>query len=194
MTLWASPSNSWINCQHLPCSTSSPPCTPSFSQYKGPDPAILTPVCKPGALLGSHMQMTLQKGQHCRMRCPIQIQPIIFKQHKDFVPRHAHLSYLAFLGNKGIFSLFLLLLKHFVDSCQSEGLAFHTENFLSRSSPQSYFHLGLTLHFSLLHYLPDFNCELFRRGCLSSCIAQVHGYLHSCPINNSLPVTVSLGM
>lgn len=139
------------------------------------------------------MQMTLQKGQYCTMRCPIQTQSTIFKWHRDFVPGHVHLSYLAFRGDKGIFSLFLLLLKHFVDSCQSEGLAFHTENFLSRSSPHSYFHLGLTL-FSLLHYLPELNCEHFRRGCLSSRTAQVHGYLHSCTINNSLPGTGSLGM
>lgn len=74
MTLWVSPSNLWINCQHLPCSTSSPPCTPSFSHYQGPDPARLTPVCELNALLGPHMQMTLQKGQCCRTRCLVQTQ------------------------------------------------------------------------------------------------------------------------
>lgn len=51
MTLWVSPSNLRINCQHLPWSSISPPCTLFFSQYKGPDPATLTPVCKVGALL-----------------------------------------------------------------------------------------------------------------------------------------------
>lgn len=134
MTLWVSPSNLWINCQHLPCSTSSPPCTPSFSQYQGPDPARLTSICELNALLGPYMQMTLQKGQCCRTRCLVQIQPNIFKWHRKFVPGHVYLSSSAFLGDKGTSSLFLLL-KHFVVSYQSEGLASHkkiSKHILSR--------------------------------------------------------------
>lgn len=125
MTLWVSPSNLWINCQHLPCSTSSPPCTPSFSHYQGPDPARLTPVCELNALLGPHMQMTLQKGQCCRTRCLVQIQTNLFKWPRKFFPGHANLSSLALLGDKGTFSLFLLLMKYFVLSCQSESLVSH---------------------------------------------------------------------
>lgn len=69
---------------------------------------------------------------------------------------------------------------------------FHTKNFLSTSSPESYFHLGLRLLFSLLHYLLEFICDHFRRECLSSCTAQVHAHLHVCTVKNNLPVTGSL--
>lgn len=73
MTLRVPPPNSGINCQHLPCSTSSAPCSPSFSQCNGPDPAALTLGCELSALLGSRVQVTLQKGQWCWMRCPVPI-------------------------------------------------------------------------------------------------------------------------
>lgn len=69
----------------------------------------------------------------------------------------------------------------------------HTKKFLSTSSPESYFHLGLRLLFSLLHYLLEFICDHFRRECMSSWTAQVHAHLHSCTVKNNLPVKGSLG-
>lgn len=141
--------------------------------------------------------MTLEKGQCCRMRCPVQIPRCMFNIAGTFF-QETHTSLIRFSSKTKVFSLSLSLsiffLSHFIGSCHPENVAFHKENFLSRSSPQPYFHICLTLYPSLLHYLSEFNCEHFKTGCVSPHAAAAHQYLHSCTINNSSPMTEPLGM
>lgn len=130
---------------------------------------------------------------HCRKvsvaECLIQTQPNIFKWNRKFVPGRVSLFFC--LSWRQRYFLIIFTLKTCCCFLAIWGPGFTQKIFLAHPL-QSYFHLGLRLLFSLLHYLLEFICDHFRRECLSSCTAQVHAHLHICTVKNNLPVTGSL--
>lgn len=193
MTLWVSPSNSWINCQHLPCFPSSRPVLHPSLSTKG---LILQHLLQYINLVPSwdvckwHWKKVSAAGWDALSR----YQDACSTLQGHFSRKLTHLSLGFPRKQRYSLSLSIFFLSHFIGSCHPENVAFHKENFLSRSSPQPYFHICLTLYPSLLHYLSEFNCEHFKTGCVSPHAAAAHQYLHSCTINNSSPMTEPLGM
>lgn len=193
MTLWVSPS--WINCQHLPCFPSSLPVLLPSPSTKG---LILQHLLQYINLVPSWdvCKWHWKKVSAAGWDAPSRYQDACSTLQGHFSRKHTSLIWFS-SKTRFFFSLslfFLFSLNRFIGSCHPQDVAFHKENFLRRSPPQPYFHIGLMLYPSLLHYVSEFNCEHFMTGCVSPHAAPAHRYLHSCTINNSLPVTEPLGM